>query len=619
MTATATEAPAVPSWLTIYVSSEPWEIHVDWIEQIHNGRHLFGLDVETTGLDPFAEGFQIRTVQLATLDTAWVLRITSPQMREAVTEILLNPSLHFVTHGSFDPVVLRAAWGVDLTGRTIDSHLLSRLVVPGDEEDHGLKPLAEKWLAMPELAQAEKALHALFKAEALAKADLRPGHRRGDPWCELARAPKKLAGWGFANTDTAGPEFMAYAAMDAAACLRLAPALVKVLGTGRNLVEHEMWLADLAVEMRCRGIRVDAILATQRLEVAQAAIDRTEAQLKERTGVKSRSPKLVDWLVEHAVVFAEDERTVTGRPSLAAGHIDDVIEREMQAHGESEALDVLMIRRRLMLHTNDASILSSFLALSDARGRVHPDIKTLRARTARMSVTHPALQTLKKKGALRACLLADEGMSLISADFSQVELRVAAALSGDPVLSAPLVAGEDLHSDTARRIFGPDFTDAQRGVAKTINFASLYGGGAKTVAHQTRIPLANAREAVEKWTSTYPVLASMARSMAQRNEVVTPTGRVIPTDPRRPYATLNYVCQSTARDLLVIAVRRLCDQLGLRDSLLVLVHDEVIVQVPAHGAAQVADSTAEVMATTLYGVPITAEAEVLGERWGNLP
>ena len=94
--------------------------------------------------------------------------------------------------------------------------------------------------------------------------------------------------------------------------------------------------------------------------------------------------------------------------------------------------------------------LRGFLAAADAAGRVHPQVNTLRAKTARMSITNPALQTLKKHDPrLRRCFIADPGHVLISCDFSQVEIRVAAALADDPTLRQVILSGADIHDATA--------------------------------------------------------------------------------------------------------------------------------------------------------------------------
>jgi DNA polymerase-1 len=131
--------------------------------------------------------------------------------------------------------------------------------------------------------------------------------------------------------------------------------------------------------------------------------------------------------------------------------------------------------------------------------------------------------------------------------------------------------------------------------------------------------VAVARQVVQRWQRTYPEVIRFGKRIADAPVVVTGSGRRIPPDPQRPYANSNYAIQSTARDLLVASVYELVTAHGLHDRLWLFVHDEVIVQVPEDRAEAVRDLLTAVMTTTFRGVPIAAEAEILGTHWGRLP
>src|SRR5690606_36860688 len=112
-------------------------------------------------------------------------------------------------------------------------------------------------------------------------------------------------------------------------------------------------------------------------------------------------------------------------------------------------------------------------------------INSMQARTGRMSITRPGLQTLPSGDAMiRRGLLADEGHVMISTDFAAVELRVLAALADVKNMKRAINAGEDLHSFTARMVFGEDFTPKHRKISKGSAFGKVYGGGAATIARQ---------------------------------------------------------------------------------------------------------------------------------------
>lgn len=568
---------------------------------------VFGLDVETTGVDQFDPEFSVRMVQISDGNATWLLPASNPDepfVAKEVRSLLEASTLRVATHTQFDPLSVRVFFGANLGQRVVDTFLIASLIKPAEEEERDLKTLATEYLNGPELKSAADQLHARFKDLALEQ-----GNKL------MARSPKKLIGWGFANIPLDDPLFEHYAALDALAVAQLAPALVGMLSSSRNLIGIEMWLASLVADMRMNGMQADEAYIKSALSNLEAEIQIAEETICRITGLDSpRSPKRVDWLLSKGVTFDPKAVTDKGKPSLSKDFLPPLVAKYSDT---PEVGEVLLAINEIAERSNLATNLNNFLSYMDIEGRVHPEIKTLKARTARMSVVSPAMQTLSKTDPrLRGSFIADPGMSLVSVDFSQVELRVAAALSGDPVLAEPILAGEDIHSDTARRIWGPDFTPEQRQLAKIVNFGSVYGGGAKTLSRQTGISIPEAQEVVTMWRSTYPVLSEFANTLAQRNSVKTPTGRVLPVDHDRRYAALNYMVQSTSRDLLVIAVLRIIHYLGVPSSAFwMLVHDEVVLQVPTDLAETVAEEVQEVMATTLYGIPIVAEAKVLGHRW----
>jgi DNA polymerase I len=250
---------------------------------------------------------------------------------------------------------------------------------------------------------------------------------------------------------------------------------------------------------------------------------------------------------------------------------------------------------------------------------VHPRLNALKARTGRMSIQDPALQNLPKNDPrIRAAFLAEDGMVLVGADFSQVEFRVAAALSEDPQMVAAVRSGMDLHNFTAIQIFGADFTLEQRGQAKNTGFCIQYGGGGARVARMTGLSHQAADKMIQKFFATYPGLQQYIARVSKKDVVKLPSRRRATVDPSRTYANLNYYVQGTARDIFADALLRLRDA-GWGEWLWLVVHDEIILQVPL-GQEQAACAALEAaMNTTFLGVPITADAKVIGPRWGHLP
>ena len=178
-------------------------------------------------------------------------------------------------------------------------------------------------------------------------------------------------------------------------------------------------------------------------------------------------------------------------------------------------------------------------------------------------------------------------------------------------MKANIRAGAHLHNITARRLFGDDFTDTQRGIAKGAGFGRLYGAGAATVATNAGVEIAVAQGALSAFDTEYPGIARFAARIGCLPEIITPLGRRLPLDRDRSYIGINYYIQSTARDIFAQALFRLAAA-GLMDHLWLPVHDEIIVSVPAADTWEVAGVMEAVMVSEFMGVPITAT--ILGER-----
>jgi DNA polymerase I len=259
------------------------------------------------------------------------------------------------------------------------------------------------------------------------------------------------------------------------------------------------------------------------------------------------------------------------------------------------------------------------LVQASGDGRTHPQLNALKARTGRMSISRPALQNLPKKDQrVRAALLAEDGHVLVGADFSQVEYRVAAALSGDTNMTEAITAGRDLHDHTATAIFGPGFTEEQRQTAKIVGFSVLYGAGATRVAGTIGQTEQYAQDIIDRFFAAYPSLKRYINKTKRDPLIVSMSGRRTSVHPDKAFASTNYHIQGTARDIFAGALLRL-RATGWGDALWLVIHDEIILQVRQDQAEAARAALEAAMTTTFAGVPITAEAQVLGRRWGQVP
>ncbi|HEY0719109.1 MAG TPA: DNA polymerase, partial [Streptosporangiaceae bacterium] len=567
---------------------------------------VLGLDVETTAIEDrgprfFAPGFTVRLIQLGSEQEAWVLNISDPPQRDAAATMLADPSRRFVTHTAYDVLAVWSALGIPLGQRVADTHLLSKLIDPDERAGHGLKGLAGRHLDGG-LADAETALHARMRALAPA------GHRAGN-------APLR---WGWNHLPTDDEAYVVYAGLDAIYVRRLLPVLLAACEPFAHLARVDTWLAAQATGITVRGMRLDTGYTQTLLADLEAEHAAADARISAALGCPGGSPKFADWLDGQATAagIVGLPRTPTGRLQVTADTLAALLD------GHAAALPVRtaeLARARLAMSkaSNLIANLRGFLAAADPGGRVHPQVNTLRAKTARMSITNPALQTLKKHDPrLRCCFTADPGHVLISCDFSQVEVRVAAALADDPTLREVILSGADIHDATAALMYGQGFTDEQRTISKRATFGTIYGGGARALASQTGVSEEVARQVITRWRRTYPKVTAYGRRLAELPEVITASGRRIPADPARPYANANYAVQSAARDLLLAAVYQLITrhQVG---GLWLFVHDEIIVQAPEHDAERVCRLLKTAMTSTFRGLPIVAEAKILGPSWGQ--
>jgi DNA polymerase-1 len=182
--------------------------------------------------------------------------------------------------------------------------------------------------------------------------------------------------------------------------------------------------------------------------------------------------------------------------------------------------------------------------------------------------------------------------------------------------------GEDLHSFTARMVFGENFTPKHRKISKGIAFGKVYGGGAATIQRQTGAPMEDVRRALAAYDRVYPEVKRMSnrwqREAYETGMVhVSVTGRRLPLDRERTYAVVNYGVQSAARDCLGQSLINM-EEAGLLDTMRLPIHDEILASVPVAEASDYAREIEKCMTFDLYGVPIEAEAEIGQRSWGSL-
>ncbi|MDR1035886.1 MAG: DNA polymerase I [Deltaproteobacteria bacterium] len=410
-----------------------------------------------------------------------------------------------------------------------------------------------------------------------------------------------------------------YSAEDADLALRLAPLCEEDLAGDPALLalyrEVELPLEDLLVSMELAGLKADPERLSGIAGKLGESLDALEARIWDQAGVKFNvgSPAQVAEVLFSKLGLKPVHRTA----KKTAYSTDSSVLREL-APLHPVVGEILQHRETSKLKSTYADRLP--LAISPATGRIHTTFNQTSTMTGRLSSSDPNLQNIPARTeegrAIRECFMAEEGSVLVSCDYSQIELRIMAELSGDKALMRAFAAGADIHRETAAAMFGkkgPDVSPEERTRAKAINFGIIYGQGAYGLSSALRIPQSVAREFIERYFLRFPgIRAYMDRvkqEAASTLEVRTLFGRkrrllAFRSGGHREVAeaerfAINTPVQGTAADLIKVAMlrssRRLASEVPAA-RLVLQIHDELLCEAPEADAAAVTRIISEEMA-----------------------
>lgn len=423
---------------------------------------------------------------------------------------------------------------------------------------------------------------------------------------------------------------------EARAALELmAPMRAKLAENGAEKLyfDIELPLCQVLAEMERAGFLVDRKALADFGESLTAGIDALQRGIWELAGheFNINSPKQLGEVLFDELMLPAGKKTKTGWSTNA-----DILEKLIGKHPIIG--DILEYR---MLTKLKSTYADGLLKVISADGRIHTNFRMTVTATGRLSSTEPNLQNIpvrRELGAqIRRMFVAAPGCVLVDADYSQIELRLLAHISGDETMQKAFKSGEDIHAVTASQVFGlplSEVTPAQRSSAKAVNFGIVYGISAFSLAQDIKVSPAEARAYIDAYMQKYHgVREYMDRVIAEAKErgyVETLFGR------RRPVPELkasnfntrsfgervarNMPIQGTAADIIKLAmvnVRRRLRAEGLEARLILQVHDELIAECPEREAERVAALLEEEMerAVTL-SVPLTAEAHS-GHSWAE--
>lgn len=566
-------------------------------------RDVMGLDTETSGLDPWEPGAKLRLIQIGDHTTGWA--IPWEGWGGAALECMNAWDGRFTLHNaSFDAKWLKVHADWDMPwDRTDDTMIMAQIERPGGKND--LKFLSTQFI---------------------------------DPMADAGQKELKDAmkhhGWGWGDIPVDFEAYWVYSALDPI----LAAHLWSHFRTDLSFPQAydlEMAVRRICTNMESQGMRVDLEYSQKRFDELKAQVAASKQWAKDNWGVAIGSnAQLVKFFEEQLGARFEVFSKTTGKPSIDKTQLE-IFSKSDDPTVATVANFIVNVRNADKMSN---SYFKNFLEMNQD-GIVHPSVKTMGARTGRMSVVSPALQTIPKDdsmGVRNAFVPRNPGDVLISCDYSQVEMRLLAHFSGDAALQEAFKeadrTGGDFFVSIGRQIYNdPDFNkkDKRRGLMKGVMYGAAYGSGIQKMADSAGVDYEVMKSVSDDIFNTYPGIKSFmmeteALGIAREEQegvgyIVTGTGRRIPADKGKLYTLTNYTLQGTAAELMKKAIVRL-DAAGYGPYMQMAIHDEMIFSMPEH---MVEAALPEIEALMSYvngefAVDLPAEPEVIGRNsWGE--
>jgi DNA polymerase-1 len=594
-----------------YDTVQTWEQFDEWLARI-NAAELTSFDTETTALDPMLAQLVGLSVSVEPGRAAYIpvahrgpdapLQLPRDEVLQKLKSWLEDPSKKKVgQHLKYDEQVL-ANYGIELNGVEHDTLLQSYVLEshrPHDMDNLALRHLGAKTIKYEEVA-GKGASQIGFDEVALEQA-----------------AP--------------------YAAEDADITLRLHQALYPQLADEAQLLkvyrDIEMPTSRVLRKMERNGVLIDGeLLRVQSGQIATRLIQlEAEAYMLAGGEFNLGSPKQIGQIFFEKLQLPVVKKTPSGAPSTD--------EEVLQKLAEDYPLPKILLEHRGLSKLKSTYTDKLPRMVNTQTGRVHTNYAQAVAVTGRLSSNEPNLQNIPVRTAegrrIREAFIAPPGARIVSADYSQIELRIMAHISGDPSLMRSFAEGEDVHRATAAEIFGVtpiEVSNDQRRIAKVINFGLIYGMSAFGLASNIGISRDAAKLYIDRYFLRYPGVANYmeeTRTKAKRDGFVeTVFGRRLwlpeingGSGPRRQgaeRAAINAPMQGTAADLIKLSMIAVQDWLEASKSqtrMIMQVHDELVLEVPEAELPEVRKRLPELMCgVAKLKVPLVAEVGV-GNNW----
>lgn len=613
-------APLPDRWNASYVLVDTPEAWGDFLADLRKCRR-FAIDLETTGLDPlraeivgYAFSWQA--------GTGWYVPVKAPAgekhldyqaTSQQLKPIFADPTIAKVNQNiKYDSLVL-AAHGIALRGIGGDSMIAHYLLEPGARA-HGLDDLTQTYFGHTNITITEL----IGKGKTQKTMDQVPTAR-----------------------------VCAYAAEDADAAWRLCERLepeVEQEGLKKLYDDLEIALIEVLADMEFNGIRLDVPFLKQLSGEMESQIERIEKQIHEAAERKFNigSPKQLREVLFDQLGLPKQRRTgQTNEPSTDQDTLEKLARLSIEKYPQAQVA-VAIVEHRQVSKLKGTYVDALPLLVNPKTGRIHTSFNQTVAETGRLSSSDPNLQNIPIKTTqgqqIRKAFLPREGWKLLSADYSQVELRLLAHFCKDPTLCAAFAQDQDIHAAVAAEIYKvplKEVSSEQRRMAKTVNFGVIYGMSAFGLSEALTISRSEAEAFIDMYFARYPNVLKyqddLLRACRNCGFVSTILGRRRKFNQgeiseRPSYRSrkaidrqaINMEIQGSAADLMKLALlnvhRRLRDE-KRQAKMLLTVHDELVFEAPPEEVKDVAHLVREEMIGAMkLDVPLKVDVSV-GENW----
>lgn len=430
-------------------------------------------------------------------------------------------------------------------------------------------------------------------------------------------------GWSWGTVPVGWAPYWQYAALDPVLTSHLIEKFrPDITGRFRAAYDLERATARLCTQMMMTGMMIDRPFIHERLTELAAYIEQAKPWLRHQFGIGSVNSGEQVGEALNRVGIPTLVRTDSGKASIAKDTL------RLYSHmfpQHRELLDAIRICRKAESLTG---YLNGFLDLAGPDDIVHYSIHSCRARTTRMSVTDPAMQTFDRdQPMVRGSFVPRPGFVFLSIDADQIEARLAAHVSGDEHMIATFLEADRLGQKffilMAGQIYGDKITkeDPRYTWTKNATYAQIYGSGLDQAARTAGVPVEQMRPVYAGFRQLYPMVGARMDWLIRngkengRPAVNTLYGHRLFADRGHAYALLNYEIQGSAAEIMKMGQLEVAAA-GYGDFLRLDIHDEILMEVPEASAQEILRDVSEILTNrTDFRVPITWSGNILRERW----